>query len=343
MTDRRKIREKYRELKVLSEENEDSVHWATTGKLEEILLTANKLHERVEKPREHAADTELLQQIAASGLSAAKLSFHAGKRLNTAKDLVQAMKCEYLPGWTPDETADNQNLEDFDWDKCADNDSCYWSRTSCGITTMFGPFQNMIPKAARQSRERKAREPLGELVNPEELTDAHACCSEQQETDKNMEEMITILMRNYKKGEALGGGVQFPQLVFNPKSFSQTVENIFTLSFLVKDGRVRLEDHPSGKGLQVRAVVVRERAREGATATVGKVQYISSFNMKTWRKMQERVPAAECLMKHRVHEGLENQEIPATPDISPSGGAKRRPNRAAGTSPAKRRASRKIF
>merc|ERR1739848_454337 len=79
MTDRRKIREKYRELKVLSEENEDSVHWATTGKLEEILLTANKLHERVEKPREHAADTELLQQSAASGLSAAKLSFHAGK------------------------------------------------------------------------------------------------------------------------------------------------------------------------------------------------------------------------------------------------------------------------
>ena len=109
------------------------------------------------------------------------------------------------------------------------------------MTTMFGPFQDLAPKAARQASRRRGRERLGELVNPDELEDAAACCQEQQETDKNMEEMMTILRDSSKLDHH--GRVGFSELVFNPKSFAQTVENIFTLSFLVKDGRVTLADN----------------------------------------------------------------------------------------------------
>lgn len=241
------------------------------------------------KPREHAADTELLQTLAASNLASAKRNLLTGKRLNTAKDLVTSLKCEYLRGWTPEQSSKTQvslsamcsrhptlsdsrffclflsyfsslfrtgtdrppphvhgpafatqRLEDFSWGGLGAF-ACEYLNTVVGMTTMFGPFQDLAPKAARQASRRRGRERLGELVNPDELEDAAACCQEQQETDKNMEEMMTILRDSSKLDHH--GRVGFSELVFNPKSFAQTVENIFTLSFLVKDGRVTLADN----------------------------------------------------------------------------------------------------
>lgn len=64
------------------------------------------------------------------------------------------------------------------------------------------------------------------LVRPDELADIHE--EEKQETDRNMENMWRQLKRL-----APGTRVRLTHLVCNHSSFAQTVENIFTLSFLV--------------------------------------------------------------------------------------------------------------
>ena len=163
--------------------------------------------------------------------------------------------------------------------------------------------------------QRRKREPLAALVRPSEQQSAQECCAEKQETDKNMEEMLEVLLSEDRSER----GVGFPQLVHNPKSFSQTVENIFTLSFLVKDGRVRMEPNPTGKGLLVTAIHGKNQLQEAAangssdlTKSLGKAQWISTFNMRDWRQLNETIPPEECLMKHRTYDDLSN-EIPATP------------------------------
>lgn len=50
--------------------------------------------------------------------------------------------------------------------------------------------------------------------------------TEKQETDKNLDEMFEVLIRE--------GAVPLLELVLNHASFAQTVENLFSCSFLVR-------------------------------------------------------------------------------------------------------------
>ena len=86
---------------------------------------------------------------------------------------------------------------------------------------MLGPMAAQ-PKV-RKVAERREKTKLAAVEKPQELKDVDT--QEKQETDRLMEEMFGVL--------TIHSTVPWLELIMNVDSFSQTVENIFTLSFLV--------------------------------------------------------------------------------------------------------------
>lgn len=74
----------------------------------------------------------------------------------------------------------------------------------------------------RKVSVRQPKKPLGALVNPAEIQIANT----KDHSDKNAEDMrLKIMERN---------NINLLQCIINHKSFSQSVENLFAFSFLVR-------------------------------------------------------------------------------------------------------------
>ncbi|KAM5346539.1 hypothetical protein ACJ41O_009544 [Fusarium nematophilum] len=94
------------------------------------------------------------------------------------------------------------------------------------------------------------------------------------------------------------GGIDLMRFVVNPKSFGQTIENMFYVSFLIRDGRVQIEydesDLPSLAPVE-RDADEEEMTRHGAS----KHQAILSMDMETWHDIIDTLGLEEPMIEHR--------------------------------------------
>jgi hypothetical protein len=106
--------------------------------------------------------------------------------------------------------------------------------------------------------------------------------------------------RKKKKIKAKGYEIDAVQHLFNPKSFTQTVENIFHFSFLVKKGSagiaVRSEKEAKEFGGVPGPVVRAYASKEGVGVPR---QAIVSLNMRDWREMCKTFEVTEGDIPHR--------------------------------------------
>ncbi|KAF5019688.1 hypothetical protein F66182_8285 [Fusarium sp. NRRL 66182] len=115
------------------------------------------------------------------------------------------------------------------------------------------------------------------------------------EDDMDDEEKNRIM---HQHGLRSTGGIDLMRFVVNPKSFGQTIENMFYVSFLIRDSRVEIDFDEFG--LPALAPVDRdteeeETARHGAA----KHQAILSMDMETWRDIIDTFGLKEPMIAHR--------------------------------------------
>merc|ERR1712130_961914 len=90
--------------------------------------------------------------------------------------------------------------------------------------------------------------------------------------------------------------VNFFRFVIDPESFGATIENLFHVSFLVKEGKVNVIVD-EGIGLPV-IVPVRQGAAGGGggSAEERKNQVVMNMCMEDWQKLKEKLDVRRALI-----------------------------------------------
>ncbi|KAG5960999.1 hypothetical protein E4U58_004463 [Claviceps cyperi] len=188
---------------------------------------------------------------------------------------------------------------------------------------LLGPLS--VEKKARKLTKRSApfrpeelKETRPEVLNVDEMAkkenDLTAMCTDilqrlhtmQAQTQEAVADLIDDDMEDTEKtgvmhqhGLRSTGGIDLMRFVVNPYSFGQTVENMFYVSFLIRDARIEIEldEH----GLPAIAPVERHpggdetQPRHGAS----KQQAILSIDEETWREIIDVFQITQPMIPHR--------------------------------------------
>ncbi|CAJ2631172.1 unnamed protein product [Trifolium pratense] len=270
---RRIIRSEFLKLKSLINEKKDDLMNTDSDKFDSILHEFDKLHDKVKRPREQVADAEALLDLTHNLLGSVKSLVNEGV---TPSQFVSSLLKHYAH---------------------PPNTSIHWQKLGIAVSpifltvhapsTMLGPMENQL-KQRKAIMPRKRAPRATTTARPEQLDDAVG--GEKTDTDKNMSIMFNIL-REKKR-------VQLEHLILNRFSFAQTVENLFALSFLVKDGRAEIIMDKN------RVHYVAPKNAPAANSVMSKevsyTHFVFRYDFNDWKIMKDVVAEGEELMPHRI-------------------------------------------
>lgn len=286
--ERRTLRANYRELQHTIQAEKEEIGSADSRKFRELVSALNDYHERVRKPREQIVDAEAVLDVTRFFVDSVK---DARRRTGTtpATFVGHIIRRFSLRTANRGRDRDDNAPAVIDWGRLGIA-SCGLFKVAPGLSSMLGPM-DIEPKARRAPAVRRPRVKPTQCSQAEEVKDR----SQQEtnaQTDANMETMFKIL-KHVKKA-------RLDALVLNRESFSQTVENIFSLSFLVKDGRVSISFDEDGDHIIAPKNAPTAEAR--ASGEAKNTQFVFRLDWNCWQSMIENVPEGFELMPHRSSE-----------------------------------------
>ncbi len=96
------------------------------------------------------------------------------------------------------------------------------------------------------------------------------------------------------------GGVSLFDYILNPRSFGQTVENLFYISFLIKEGSIGI-DH-DGNGLPLLMPATARTLEEQRQMGAKKHQAVMAIDYGMWQRLVEAYEVERPLIPHRAEE-----------------------------------------
>ncbi|KAG8899321.1 nuclear protein [Tulasnella sp. 403] len=271
--EKRKIRNGYRhQLKKIEDHSKDFKNLDVNVLFESVQVADNSFG-GVRAPQEAILDSRLL--TAMSNLSAAKARDlkHDGGGFDT-DDFIASL-VTYLGGGRVDLEEDGEEVGDaeLDWEKLG-YDALAISRRAIGLDFMLGPLYSEAKQRAKPKRARMEKEKEAPVVKPHEV-DLEAEQQQEEQTAQSLVRSLGELMSQ------LEGPTNVFKIFVNPESFAQSVENLFYLSFLIRDGRVAL-DISEGDGEMLVGWCEQPTSQDYQDGLM-KRQSVWEFDEETWR------------------------------------------------------------
>ncbi|XP_004602920.2 EP300-interacting inhibitor of differentiation 3 [Sorex araneus] len=302
----RSIRKQYRRLIHTVQESRDDIVHTASDTLSEALEEANVLFDEVSRTQEAALDAQFL--VLASDLGKEK-----ARQLNADMSFFnQVAFCDYLlvsvglswlergdpGGGEPRRRFDDRVARSF-W-ALLQREAASWLRHAEPFHFVFGTFQPERPAASALARPRaalhaarKARRPADEVrAMPTKLRrlDLNA---QHEATEKEVERILGLLQTYFRKYPDTP--VSYFEFVIDPKSFSRTVENIFYVSFIIRDGFARLRLDQDRLPI-LEPISFSRRGEDCDFGYHGRKQGVISLSLQDWKNIVATFEISEAMI-----------------------------------------------
>ncbi|XP_037369630.1 EP300-interacting inhibitor of differentiation 3 [Talpa occidentalis] len=292
----RTIRKQYRQLIYSVQQHRDDIVNTASDTLTEALEEANALFDGVSRTREAALDAQFL--VLASDLGKEK-----AKQLNCDVSFFnQVAFCDFLflfVGLNWMEDGEPGDLGGYD-EHVARSFWAALQREAASCTLQAEPFRFLFgsfkteraaprPRLEPQRRVRKMEE-RGDMPTKLRKLDLS---SNQEATEKEVERILGLLQMYFQKYPDTP--VSYFEFVIDPKSFSRTVENIFYVSFIIRDGfaRIRLDQDR----LPILEPTSTSQMGEGNDlGYLGRKQGVISLSLQDWKNIVATFEISEAMI-----------------------------------------------
>ncbi|TRM70005.1 Nse4 C-terminal-domain-containing protein [Schizophyllum amplum] len=287
--EKRQVRKTYRDLTKRLDEGQTNMHDVTADGLADIIREADDNYAKVRAPQEATLDSQVL--LAASKMGAQKArAMKSGAGAFDVDEFV-AKLITYMGGkrtiGDDGDVGDGIDEDEYlDWDKIG-RKAMAKSRRVPVMSFMLGPLSIEQKKRAPIKRAKLERNEA-DRKKPQEIREEDIQRAE-NETTKNVIQLEKIL------GEE--GRVNLFRFVVNPQDFAQSVENIFYLSFLIRDGKVAFEYDEDTQEPFIYACSVPEE--EDYAQGLRKQQLVLEFDVETWRRSIEVFNITKSMVPQR--------------------------------------------
>ncbi|EKM51312.1 uncharacterized protein PHACADRAFT_32294 [Phanerochaete carnosa HHB-10118-sp] len=284
--ERRDLRKRYRDLRAEIEERQNQ-----DGAAEFMLQTvkvADKLFEIVKGTGEATLDSDLLVKASVQSAMMAR-AMKSGSGAFDIDDYISKLVI-FMGGRHDVEEVEDDDRDSYDDD--GDGAPLEWERIGWKAIAkshrvpvmdfMLGPLsveqkKRNVTKRARLEKHKEDQR------KPQEITEDDITRSG-NETTKNVAALERIL-------ETIGK-VNLFKFIVNPNDFAQSVENLFHLSFLIRDGKCALEIE-NGEPIIFRPldaympVICEAPSADDYTEGLRKHQMVMELDMATWKRAIE--------------------------------------------------------
>ncbi|GAA5889427.1 hypothetical protein JCM8208_007872 [Rhodotorula glutinis] len=323
MNRRRTLRSKYRTLQSQVDDAHGDLQNTTVVSLSEQVSSANNLFLQVENPSEAVLDSRVLIATSEAGaLKARQLKIDADA-FDTDEFLIRLRR--FLGGEGGAARSDRARRRDrtmggrargrraaSDEDELEDSQDdddvvLLWGRAGqllageskrpAPLDFMYGPLQLEIKEKKARTQRAKNKVDEADRMRPEEL--------QAEDVAKNENETGKVVAKIGKHLSAVAGatGVPYLKFVVNPHSFSQTVENCFYFSFLVREQKaaIEIDDDPDSEhyGDMIAFCVDPEAVAAAGQPVAPKNQVVLELNQAVWREAIELYDIDEPLIPSR--------------------------------------------
>ncbi|XP_040840656.1 EP300-interacting inhibitor of differentiation 3 [Ochotona curzoniae] len=289
----RSIRRQYRQLMDSVRKNREDIINTASSSLTEALEEANVLFDAVSRTREAALDAQFL--VLASDLGKEK-----AKQLNSDMSYFnQAAFCDFLfifagLNWLEEEHDELSSYEDnvalLFWD-ALQKEATSWTQRAESFHYLYGSFKPALRKA-RSEQQKRVGQMTGSGDMPTKLRKLDLSRS-QEATEKEVERILGLLQTYFQ--EYPDTPVPYFEFVVDPNSFSRTVENIFHVSFIIRDGfaRIRLDQD---RLPILEPISTTQAGEEGDAGFHGRKQGIISLSLQEWKNIVATFEISEAMI-----------------------------------------------